>query len=265
MGIVELAYDDLGAGTPWVFLHGFPLTRMLWEPQHVLAGEARLVLPDLRGHGGSPPNTHATMDAMARDVLALCDTLGIERFGLVGLSMGGYVAFELHRLAPERVTRMVLAATQAEPDTPEAAEGRERLAHQVDKDGIEPLLDAFLPKLLSPRALADEAIVSKVRAMVLSNDPEAMAATLRGMARRVDQRPRLGDITCPVLIVHGEVDGAIPLAHAQALERTLPRARLAEVEEAGHLVNLEVPEAFNATLRGFMEEALVEDALQASP
>ena len=93
---IPLAHEDLGSGAPWLFLHGFPLTRRMWEPQRPLAGHARLVLPDLRGFGASPARSPATMDAMAEDVLALADALGLERFGLAGFSMGGYVALALH-------------------------------------------------------------------------------------------------------------------------------------------------------------------------
>lgn len=262
---VELAYEELGQGAPWVFLHGFPLTRKLWDGQRALQTEARLILPDLRGHGASPVNGNCTMDAMAEDVLALCDRLGIERFGLAGLSMGGYVALALQERAPGRVAALVLADTQAGADTPEAREAREKLARRLDEEGIDVLLDEFVPKLLSPSGFADEQLLSHVRAMVFSNEADAMAAALRGMAQRRDHTARLGDIACPVLVLVGEQDGLTPPEKARAMVEALPHARLTELPEAGHLSNLEAPDVFNMTLRGFMAEVPTEGALPVSP
>jgi pimeloyl-ACP methyl ester carboxylesterase len=197
------------------------------------------------------------MEAMAEDVLALCDAQGVERFGLLGLSMGGYVALELQRIAPTRVERLVLAATQAAPDTPEQRDGREKLARELDGDGIQPLLDAFLPKLLSERAQLDAVLESKVRALIVSNAPDAMAAALRGMAQRRDHRARLASVACPVLVIAGSDDKAVPPARSQEMAQALPNARLVDVPGVGHLVNLEAPEAFNAALHSFMAEAEV--------
>lgn len=259
---VALAHDALGSGLPWVFLHGFPLTRKLWEPQHALARDARLVLPDLRGFGASPRDGPHTMEAMAQDVLALCDRAGAARFGVVGLSMGGYVALQLHRLAVHRVAALVLADTQANADTPDARAGRETLARKVEGEGGMPaLLDAFLPKLLSPEGQRNEHLVSRVKGLVLSNEPEPMAAALRGMGARPDMAQHLRTIACPVLALVGELDAVTPPEKAYAIDQAVVRGRVAVLQGAGHLSNLERPDAFNQALRGFMAEVAPELAI----
>lgn len=261
---MPLAHDELGRGEPWVFLHGFPLTRKLWAPQAPLAEAARLILPDLRGHGASPRASPATMEAMAEDVLALCDELGAQRFGLVGLSMGGYVALALQRTAPERVARLALVDTQAAADTEEARARREELARRLEDEGIQVLVRDFMVKLLGPAAQGDPALVGKVRAMVLSNEPEGMAQALRGMAQRPDHRGRLGEIACPVLAVVGQHDEVTPPARAEEMARGVPHGKLVVLAGAGHLSSLEQPEDFNRALLGFMGSGLASAEAGAS-
>jgi pimeloyl-ACP methyl ester carboxylesterase len=257
MQAVPLAWEELGEGAPWMFLHGFPLTRKLWDPQRALARDAHLVLPDLRGHGGSTVAKPASMEAMATDVLALCDHLGLERFGLLGLSMGGYVALALHRLAPTRVRALVLADTHARADTPEQAAGREGLARKLEANDDQVLLQEFLPKLLGPRGRADEDLVSDVRAMILSNEPDGLAAALRGMAERPDLREHLPSIACPTLVLVGEEDAVARPALARELAEAIPDARLQGIAGAGHLSSLEEPAAFNEAVGAFVRRTAV--------
>lgn len=248
-----LAHDDLGRGAPWVLLHGFPLSRRMWAPQHALAEHARLVIPDLPGFGASD-GAPASMDAMADAVLALADHLRLGTFGLLGLSMGGYVALALHRRAPERVAALVLADTQAGADTAEARAKREALARRVEDEGVEVLVEGFVPNLLSP-ARREGRVAEDVRAIVRANRPGPLAAALRAMGAREDQQPWLPRIGCPVLGIAGSEDGIIPVAKHEAIVAAVPRGRLVVLRGAGHLSNLEVPEGFNGAVRGFMAEA----------
>lgn len=246
-----LAHDDLGRGPPWVLLHGFPLTRALWQPQHALAERAHLLIPDLPGFGASPGEP-ASMEQMAREVLALADARGLARFGLAGLSLGGYVALAVHRLAPGRVAALVLADTQAGADTAEARAKREALAARVEAEGIEVLVRDFAPNLL--RTHADQAARDRVAAMVRDNQPKAMAAALRAMGRREDQRQHLRSVACPTLVLVGAEDTVIPLEKHEEMLAALPRGRLRVLPGAGHLSNLEAPEAFNDYLGRFIAE-----------
>lgn len=260
---MPLAHDDLGRGAPWVLLHGFPLTRELWAPQQALAARARLVLPDMRGFGATGGAGPTSMEQMARDVLALCDGLGLARFGLAGLSMGGYVALALHRMAPGRVGALVLADTQAGADTDEARAKREALAKRVEDQGVEVLVRDFAPKLLSDAGLEHKALVQQEHAMVRANQPAAMAAALRAMGARQDQRPHLAAIRCPTLCLVGERDAVTPVERHEEMLQALPRGRLVVLPGAGHLSNLEAPDAFNERLGAFMAE--VEPHLRSAP
>src|ERR1043165_6434444 len=120
-----LAHADVGHGLPVVLLHAFPLNRMMWEPQiAALFGECRCIVPDLRGFGDSPKSGPYSMDVFADDVIALLDALQIDRAVVGGLSMGGYVAFNLFRRYRQRVRALLLADTRAGADTPDVPKKR---------------------------------------------------------------------------------------------------------------------------------------------
>ena len=149
---MDLAYADEGPGPVVVLLHGFPLSRAMWEEQLAGIGSIyRVIAPDLRGFGESPvPEGVYTMDAMADDVVELLETLDIMGPVVVGgLSMGGYVALSLAARYPTRVRALILMDTRAGADTPEAAQGREATARAVlADDSARPVVDAMLPRLL---------------------------------------------------------------------------------------------------------------------
>ena len=252
---IEMAYGDEGRGAPVVLLHGFPLNRSMWREQaRALSGAWRVVTPDLRGQGetalGGAP---ATMDEMAEDVAALLDALNVGGAVLGGLSMGGYVAFEFYRRFPERVRALVLADTRPQADTDEGRRTREENARRVLKDGMAPLADSMLPKLLSAgtRERRSE-VVERVRAMILGAKPEGAAAALRGMAVRRDQTDLLPEINVPTLIVVGGEDSVTPPSEAEAMAAKISGSLLVVIEGAGHLSNVERPEEFNRALGDFL-------------
>jgi pimeloyl-ACP methyl ester carboxylesterase len=249
--IVPLAHEEEGSGHPLLLLHAFPLRRELWEPQRAsLAGIGRLVLPDLRGFGASPEGSGAaTMEAMAADVLALADRLGMERFVLGGLSMGGYVSLALLRAAPERVSGLVLADTRSGADTGEAREGRRATAARLLLEGSGVLEESMLGPLLSERTPVERPeLVETVRGWIRAASPTGAAAALEGMARRPDSRAALESYAGPVLVIVGEEDRLTPPPESEAMARAAPRSRLLRLPGAGHLANLEAPEAFSTAL-----------------
>src|SRR6267143_1101778 len=123
---VETVFEDEGNGQAVVLLHGFPFDRTMWRDQvEALRRSYRVIAPDLRGLGETRSSTEvATMEQMARDVAALLDHLEIERAVICGLSMGGYVAFDLHYLFPDRVLALVLAGTRAPADSDQEKQNR---------------------------------------------------------------------------------------------------------------------------------------------
>jgi pimeloyl-ACP methyl ester carboxylesterase len=258
---IRFAYADHGQGPLIVFIHGYPLSRALWQPQIELADAGlRLLAPDLRGHGGSQtspgPEPHL-METFAADCIALLDHKRIRRpVFFCGLSMGGYVCFALQRLYPERVAGLILTATRPGADSPTARAGRQSAAEIARSQGPQPIFDGMLPKLLSPHSLAErpQLLRQAARLMQRSAGVETIVKDLLGMQTRPDSTPLLSSINKPVLIIHGADDQIIPLSEAEAMQKALPQARLAVLPQAGHLLNLEQPAAFNQAIKGFIEE-----------
>src|ERR1044071_6186939 len=185
---IEVAYDDTGgSGAALVLLHGFPFDRSMWRGQlEALGGESRVVAPDLRGLGETPlGDGDITIEAMAEDVAALLDELNLGRVRLGGPSMGGYVPFEFFRKFPERVRALVLADTRPQADTEEGRRTREETAQRALKEGMAPIVESMLPKLLSTETCERGGeVLERVRALMLGTSPEGAAAALRAMAKR---------------------------------------------------------------------------------
>jgi 3-oxoadipate enol-lactonase len=250
----ELHYRDSGTSKDVVLLlHAFPLHSGMWSRQiAALEKRHRVVAPDYRGLGKSavPPEA-STMDLLAQDVRALLQHLRIERAAVVGLSMGGYVAFELYREAPALFRGLVLADTRAGADSDEGKATREKFARTVLEKGLSWAADELVPKLLRPEP--DPAIVKEVRSLVSGGTPAGIAAAQRGMARRPDSTPTLATIACPTLVLVGAHDAMTPPAESEKMAKAVKGAKLVKVPDAGHLSNMENPEPFNAALQVFVD------------
>ncbi|MCC6140103.1 MAG: alpha/beta fold hydrolase [Nitrospira sp.] len=251
---ITLAYSDTGRGLPIVFLHAFPLNRTMWAAQEsALSSQFRVITIDLRGHGESDaPLWHYTIDQAADDVRALLDHLSIRQALFVGLSMGGYILLAFYRLYADRVKGMVLADTRAQADTVEGKAGRFQMAQIAYKQGPAAIADSMLPKLLTPATIQTRPeIVQQVRAMIEGNQVSGIAGDLMAMAERPDSVPLLKQIACPTQIIVGELDQATPPADAKLMADQIANARLALIPNAGHLANLEQPDAFTKIVAEF--------------
>jgi 3-oxoadipate enol-lactonase len=251
-----MAYSDRGKGHDRTLLlvHGFPLDRRLWNSQvSGLASEARVVAPDLRGHGHSevPPGPY-TMEQHADDLAALLDHLKIRRAVVAGLSMGGYVAFAFWRRHPEHVEALILADTRAEADSVVARAGRDAAIAKVQQVGAAAYAEEMLPRLLAPGSLADAKIAGAARRMMAAQPVAGIVGALGGLRDRADSRPTLPAIAVPTLVVAGEADVLTPPADARAMAAAIPGARLAIIPGTGHLSPMENPRAFNAAVRAFV-------------
>jgi 3-oxoadipate enol-lactonase len=255
----SMAWLEAGTGWPVLFVHGFPLNAGMWRPQleHVPHGW-RFIAPDLRGFGGTRAREQSgsgrvSMDDYAADLADFMDSLQLEDAVIVGLSMGGYVAFALYRQAPARFNGLVLADTRPQADTPAGREGRTRMRDQLARGGPPAVADEMLPKLLSPRASSgDPALVARVRQMMEGAEPDAIDAAIGAMMDRPDSTPDLPRIACATLVLVGELDEITPVADSQATQRAIPRSTLTVVPGAGHLSNLERPEVFNKAIGDFL-------------
>jgi 3-oxoadipate enol-lactonase len=253
---VQIAYTDLGAGSPIVFIHGFPMWRTVWEPQiEFLSSHYRVITVDLRGNGESDaPLWRYSMETFSDDLCGLLDHLSIQRAVMAGLSMGGYVLFSFYRRNPQRVRGMILADTRAEADTPAIRQGRFQMAQTAYREGLGPIADAMLPKLLGPRTLQSRTErVAKVREMILRNSAVGIAGDLMAMAERVDSTPLLSEFKCPVLVLVGSDDVATPPDEVRRMAGKIPGGKMETIPDAGHLSNFENPDAFNRAVFDFME------------
>lgn len=236
---------------PVVFLHAFPLHSGQWDAQReALRSRARVVSLDARGFGTSPPSaTGYLLEHLVDDLFAALDALSIRSALLCGLSMGGYVALRAVERDPARVRGLVLADTQAAADSNEAKLGRAEALRKLWREGRESFAEANLKRALSPHTFerAPE-VVERAKAMVLEASDEAIAAALAALATRTDLSESLSRIAVPTRVIVGSDDVITPPKVARALAAQIPGADVHELEHAGHLSNLEAPEAFNRLL-----------------
>lgn len=242
--MVTLAVTEHGDGPALVLLHAFPLHAGLLGglvPQ--LAGW-RVVTPDLRGFGSSPlGDDEPSLAVMADDVAAVMDERGLDRAVLGGVSMGGYVAMEMLRRHPGRLSGLLLVDTKAGADTAEAVSGRLAVADAVLREGtsvLEPMLDALLGQ--TTRQTRPQ-VVATVQGWLEQADPAAVAWAQRAMAGRPESFSTLTSSDVPRAVVVGEEDVLSPPAEADAMGRTRPGTAVVVVPGCGHLAVLEDPES----------------------
>lgn len=249
---LRLVGDDVGQGQPVLFVHAFPLNRRMWAPQvEALAGDYRCLSVDLRGFGESDTvDEPYGLDEMASDLVGVLDALQLEKVTMVGLSMGGYIAFAFWRRYADRLRALVLADTRAGADNEATKTSREALAQQAESEGMAPVVTAQLPRLLSPAASPE--LRQWVSDMMEESAPQGVAAALRAMAARPDRSAMLPEVACPALVIAGADDIVTPAQEMAAMAQQLPLATYRLLTGAGHLANLEAPDAFNAALRSFL-------------
>jgi YbgC/YbaW family acyl-CoA thioester hydrolase len=252
---VNLAVDVRGEGPAILFIHGYPLDHTVWEHQlEHLDGWTR-VAPDLRGMGQSDaPDLGYSMATYAEDLLALLNTLGVDRVVLCGVSMGGYVAFEMLRRAKVRVSGLVLMNTRAEADTAEGRKARDTAAAQAREGGAVSVAASMLPRILARAALSENpGLVDRVRRMMEGTPVAGILGALGAMRDRPDSTPLLGTLSgLPVLIVAGDDDQLIPKDRSQAMADAIPGARFSVVTGSGHLAPMERPESATQLLTEFL-------------
>jgi 3-oxoadipate enol-lactonase len=247
----RVRYLESGLGRPIVLLHAFPMSADMWRPQlDRLPKGWRLIAPDLRGFGGSNlDGPELGMDDYAGDVVALLDTLSLERAVIGGLSMGGYVTFAVFRLAPERFSGMILADTRSTADTEDGVRARRTLLESVRARGVGAVADTMPAKLLGETSHRERpALVADVRAQIASNPASGIEAAIYALMTRPDSTADLPRIACPTLVIVGAEDGLTPVSDAEALRDGITGARLAVLPRAGHLSNLEAAEDFSHTI-----------------
>ncbi len=251
---VEIAYEDVGTGIPVAFIHGFPHNRSLWAPQvSGLLDRARCIAPDLRGFGDSSRSGPFSVDQYADDVATLLGTLGVERAVVVGLSMGGYVAFSLWRRHRALVRGLVLADTRAGADSDETRAKRQALIEVARTRGSGAVADAQITGMIGKTTREKRpGMIDEVHRMLESAPVEGIVGALEAMMARPDSTPTLETIDVPTLVVVGSEDVLTPPSEAEILHRGIRNSRLEVIEHAGHVSNYERPAAFNHVVSEFL-------------
>jgi len=236
------------SGRALIFVHGVGSTAAIWDSQLAEFGDAyRCAAVELRGNGAVPDPDPAliTRAGYATDVLTVADKLGIERFTLVGCSLGGVVAFDLWQRVPERFESVVIVGSFAfYPDGQRSADG---ISASVREAGDMPTFARIRAEKLG---LPPERFRETVEQMACKSVPSYLAATQATWTG--DYRGVLPTIDVPALVVHGERDVVAPLPLSEEIAAAIPDARLASVPGAGHVVNADNPPAFNKLLREFL-------------
>ena len=249
-------YQRFGEGAPLVLLHAFPLNQSMWQPQIAVLGHQYTVIAiDYAGFGRSTWEPQVTpgphdIDDVARSIVDVLDELDIERAAVAGLSMGGYVALAMWRIAAERIERLAICNSRAGADDDTTKQARSRNAAMVLEQGAEALADAMLPRLLS--AHAGPGMRRHVHALASSAQPRVSANALLMMRERPDATALLPHITVPTLVIGASDDPIIPAHESQQLASALPNSNAVIITESGHLSNLERPDVFNRALRDWM-------------
>ena len=256
-----LSYIDAGAGPPVLFGHSYLWDAEMWRPQvDALSDTYRCIVPDLWGHGRSDPVTGRvySLDRLADDYTAFVDALGLERFAVVGLSIGGMWGYRLALRMPERVSGLVLLGTDVGAE-PRASHRRFKWMMRVTKvrRRLHPrMIDAMMPLFFSDTTLWDRTdLVASFRAGLEAIPPDRLRGILaigRGIFDRPDRTATLAEIRCPTRVIVGEHDRSRPPWESRRMADGISGADLHVLENAGHICNLEAPERVTNLLRDFL-------------
>lgn len=230
-----------GSREPLVLVPGLLCDEALWEAQvSGLADVADITIADTVSDDD--------LGAMAERLLEVAP----PAFALAGLSMGGYVALEVMRRAPGRVTRLALLDTRADGVDPDYARQRRDFLELARRGEFRGITDRLLPTYVHADRLGDAALIDAVTAMTLRVGRDRYLSQQRAILGRRDQRDLLPRIACPTLVLCGRQDQGTPLPLSEEMARLIPGARLVVVEDCGHLSTMERPEAVTAAMREWL-------------
>jgi pimeloyl-ACP methyl ester carboxylesterase len=224
-----------------LLLPGLLNTHRLWKRQIAdLDGTATVTVPELWHYDSISAMAQAALDCAP------------ERFALGGFSMGGYVAFEILRQAPQRVTRLALLDTQATPDTPEATARRRGFIEQARMGRFHGVQPSLLPQIVHRNHLNDPSVIQPILEMAAEVGADGFCREQEAMIVRADSRPLLVRIEQPTLVLVGRQDLATPLARAEEMAASIRHSQLVVIENCGHMTPLEKPTEVSAALRKWL-------------
>jgi len=253
VGSLTIAYEEQGEGEVLVLLHGFCGSSAYWENvAPLLADSFRVIMPDLRGHGASDAPLGAyTIEQMADDVALLLEELGVEKYAVLGHSMGGYIALSLAQRYNSRLSGFGLVHSTAYPDSDEAKEKRVKAIATINSEGITSFIDGLVPGLFAPKSLDKlSAAVDRVKELGYKTPPQGAVGAAMAMREREDRRDVLSSAPIPVLLVAGGKDGIIPPERTFTTDKE--HVTKAVIHEAGHMSMYEEPQRLADIIKEFV-------------
>lgn len=226
---------------PIVIATGQLLTDAMWQPVIDLWPGREVILADNQND--------ETIEGFATRLLDAAP----PRFALVAHAMGGFVAFEVMRRAPERVAKLVLISTLASADGPAQTERRQGYIDLVESGRFNQVVEERIPILYPPAKRSDEKLLSLARDMAAATGAETFLRQQRAIMARIDSRPSLVDIAVPTLLIWGDSDGITSKTHQDEMLAAIPGARLEIVSGTGHLPTIEASEIVAPLIAGFID------------
>ncbi len=251
---IALHVEDSGNGTPVVWIHGFPLSSLIFEQQRTIPG-VRHIAPDLPGFGRSENRPIDSIDEYGDVIISLLQSLNVERAILAGVSMGGYVVFSIVRRRPALAAGLVLIDTRECSDSVEGRMNRQAQLERVEREGTSGVIADMIPKMLTEDTILenDDRLDIVRRSMEAASVPGVTSA-LRAMAERPDSSDVLRDFERPILVVVGSHDTITPPDDARRMAALAKRATVVEIAGAAHLSNVERANEVNEAIADFISE-----------
>ncbi len=252
----SLFFKDEGSGAPIILLHGFPLTHEMWIPQIELLTKNgfRVIAPDLRGFGNSLVDiSEWQLDDFTDDIICIANSLNLEKFSIAGMSMGGYITFNLLERFSERINKVILIATKAQADDEDGKKRRNELIELAKKEGKRPVIEAFKKILFAPLTWDRNLdLVSRVSIIMERASINGIIGSLGSMRDRKDYVTFIETLDKPTLIIHGKSDMASPLENAELMRQKIKNSYFYYSDIAGHMLNLEDEEKVNQEILRFL-------------
>ncbi len=252
-------YNERGMpqGLPVVFIHGFPFSGEMWNPQiSILPNNIYGITYDVRGHGQSDAGDgQFTIELFVDDLIAFLDHLSIRKAVLCGLSMGGYIALRAVERNPDRVCGLILCDTKSEPDTDTAKIKRSVTIHEVKTSGVRAFADEFVKAIFWEKTFEkNPSAIAFIKKIICENTSRGICGTLLALASRTDTTPALASINIPTCIIVGEFDTLTPTSNALSLHALISGSEMHILPHAAHMSNLENTQEFNELLTTFLKK-----------
>jgi len=242
--------------TTILFLHGFPFNKESWRPQlQDLTDDVCGIAVDVRGHGlTTSGHGFFSIDVFAKDLRVFIEKLQLEKVILCGVSMGGYIALRAYELFPEKISGLILSDTHHKADTNEGKQKRFDSIQAILQHGRRPFAIGFASNVFSEQTIANHPeLVEFIKNSIRKNTVHSICATLLALASRTDTTDVLAKIVVPTLIVRGAADKITPKDLMIDLHLGIAKSKYVEINDCGHLPNLENSSAFNALMNDFLQ------------